>query len=304
MLSNENFTWEKAAMKLRTMLGLLLMTTAVALGSAVAKDPANSSNNYLALGDSVPFGYFVGAGYEYYYPQNFVSYADYDALGFSLTLANASCPGETTGSFLSSIAPDNGCREYRGYFPLHVTYASIHSTQYAYATGFVRLNPATPLVTIMLGADDLLLLQQECNNNPQCIENGAPQVFATAGANMAQILAGLRATGYTGPIVIVNYYSNDYSNQFDTELIAGLNQAITAPASQFGATVADVFTAFQNLASNPFAAGNTCVAGLLAAANPQTSPPTCDVHPSQLGHKVIASVIADLPQSPQRKAEK
>jgi hypothetical protein len=93
MLSNENFTWEKAAMKLRTMLGLLLMTTAVALGSAVAKDPANSSNNYLALGDSVPFGYFVGAGYEYYYPQNFVSYADYDALGFSLTLANASCPG-------------------------------------------------------------------------------------------------------------------------------------------------------------------------------------------------------------------
>lgn len=291
-------------MKLRTILGLLVMTTAIALGSAAAKDPANSANNYLALGDSVPFGYFEGAGYEYYYPQNFVSYGDYDALTFSLTLANASCPGETTSSFLSSTAPDNGCHEYRSLFPLHVPYASILSTQYAYATGFLRLNPATPLVTIMLGADDLLLLQQQCNNNPQCIENGAPQVFATAEANMAQILAGLRATGYAGPIVIVNYYSNDYSNHFDSELILGLNQAITAPASQFGATVADVFTAFEDLASNQFAMGNTCLAGLLAAANPQTSPPTCDVHPSQLGHKVIASVIANLPQSPQRKAGK
>ncbi len=291
-------------MKSRRIFGVLLIVAFSTLGFAAAKDGANNSNGYLALGDSVPFGYFEGAGYEYYYPQNFVSYADYDALTSSLNLANASCPGETTSSFLSAVAPDNGCREYRGLFPLHVPYASIHSTQYAYATGFLRLNPSTPLVTIMLGADDLLLLQQECNNDPTCIENGAPQVFATAEANMAQILAGLRATGYAGPIVIVNYYSNDYSNHFNTELIARLNQAITAPASQFGATVADVFTAFEDLASNQFAMGNTCVAGLLAAANPQTSPPTCDVHPSQVGHKVIASVIANLPQSPQHKGTK
>jgi lysophospholipase L1-like esterase len=292
-------------MKLRTTLLVLLMISGLTFGYAVAKDPASGTNNsYLALGDSVTFGYIVNAGYEYYYPANFVAYGDYDGLTFGLNLVNSSCPGETTGSFLSFAAPDNGCHEYRANFPLHVVYASLHSPQYAFATGFLRLNPATPLVTIMLGANDLFLLEEQCNGNPQCILAGAPQVFATAEANMAQILAGLRGTGYTGPIIIVNYYSNDYSNQFDTELIAGLNQAITAPASQYGAVVADVFTAFQNAASNQFAQGNTCVAGLLNPNNPQTSPPTCDVHPSQLGHKLISSVIAGLPQSPHNKAGK
>ncbi len=289
-------------MKSRTLV-VVLISLSLAAGSALAKDPANnSSNNYLALGDSVTFGYIENAGYEYYYPQNFVSFADYDSLGFSLNLANGSCPGETTGSFLSSTAPDNGCRQYRANFPLHVVYASLHSTQYAYATGYLRLNPQTLLVTIMLGANDLLLLEQQCEGNPQCIEAGLPQVYATAEANMTQTLAGLRATGYNGAIVIVNYYSPDYTNQLDTQAIAGLNQAISAPASQYGAAVADVFTAFQNAASNQFAMGNTCVAGLLVAANPQTSPPTCDIHASQLGHKLIASVIANLPQSPHGKA--
>ncbi len=292
-------------MKLRARVVVSLVFLFLGAGWAVATDPANnSSNNYLALGDSVTFGYIENVGYEYYYPQNFVSFADYDSLGFGLNLANASCPGETTGSFLSATAPDNGCREYRAAFPLHVVYASLHSTQYAYATGYLRLNPQTQLVTIMLGANDLLLLEQQCDGNPQCIEAGLPQVYATAEANMTQTLAGLRATGYGGAIVIVNYYSPDYTNQLDTQAIAGLNQAISAPAQQFGASVADVFTAFQNAASNQFAMGNTCVAGLLVAANPQTSPPTCDIHASQLGHKLIASVIANLPQSPQRKSSK
>ena len=241
-------------MKFR-MLGVLLMSLLVALGSAAAKDVGSNSESYLALGDSVPFGYIEEADYEYYYPANFVSYSDYLSgyLGGGWVVVNASCPGETTSSFLSPLAPDNGCHQYRSYFPLHETYASIHSTQYTFATGFLRLNLATtPLVTIMLGVDDLLLLEEQCNGNPQCIENGLPEAYATAEANMTQILAGLRGTGYMGSIVIVNYYSPDYSNQFDTQAIPGLNQAITAPAQQYGADVADVFTAFQSAASNQF----------------------------------------------------
>ena len=141
----------------------------------------------------------------------------------------------------------------RCYFPLHVVYGSIKGTQLAFATGFLQRSSNTQLVTIAVGGDDLLLLQQQCNDDPTCIENGAPQVFATVEANMQTILAALRATGYTGPIILVNYYSPDYSNQFDTELVAGLNQAMTAPAPAYGAVVADVFSAFQAAASNRFA---------------------------------------------------
>ena len=283
-------------MKVRLIFSVCMMIALLALGSASAKNPAGSSNDYLALGDSVPFGYIDQAGYEYYYPTNFVAYADYAGLTLSLNLADGACPGETTSSFLSSTGPDNGCRPYRLAFPLHVVYPSLRSTQLAFATSFLQQHPGTPLVTIMLGANDLFLLEQECNYDPTCIENGTPQVLATAEANMNTILATLRGTGYNGAIIVVNYYSLDYSNQFVTGLTQALNQAISAPAPAYGAVVADVFSAFYAAASNPFAAGNTCVAGLLNASNPPTSPPSCDVHPSQSGHKLIARVIAGVYQ--------
>ncbi len=283
-------------MRVRSIFSFFLLIALFALGSASAKDPAGSSTDYLALGDSVPFGFIDQAGFEYYNPTNFVAYADYAGLTLSLNLVNAACPGETTSSFISSTGADDGCRFYRSLFPLHVVYGSAKSTQLTFATGFLKRHSDTQLVTISLGANDLFLLEQACNDDPTCIALGAPQVFATAEANMQTILAALRGTGFTGTIVIVNYYSLDYSNQFETELTVGLNQAITAPAGTYGAVVADVFSAFQAATSNPFAAGNTCVAGLLNASNPPTSPPSCDVHPSQSGHKLIAQVVTGVGQ--------
>ncbi len=279
-------------MKNRLIWMVCSLITLFAIGSASATQPAGSPNNYLALGDSIVFGYITEAGYDYYYPTNFVGYGDWDSLALGLNLANGGCPGETTGSFLSRTAPDNGCRAYRALFPLHVIYPSVNATQLTYATTYLKQHTSVALVTIQLGANDILLLEEQCNNDPTCIANGAPQVFATAEANMTTSLAALRATGYSGPIIVLNYYSPDYSNQFDTEITEGLNQAITAPAPAYGAVVADVFSAFEAASSNPFAGGQTCVAGLLAPANPQTSPPTCDDHPSQYGHKLMAQVVA------------
>ena len=158
---------------------------------------------------------------------------------------------------------------------------------------------APAVVTLQLGSNDVLLLIQACNNDPQCISQGLPGVLATAGANMATVLAGLRATGYSGAIVIVNYYSTDYTNQMITQITSALNEAITAPAHLFGAGVADVFTAFQ--AASQQAGGRTCVAGLLNS-KPGFNPMVCDIHPSQSGQKLIAQVIASLQQSAARKS--
>jgi lysophospholipase L1-like esterase len=278
-------------MKLRTILGVLLMTSLLALGSATAKDPTNNSGEYLALGDSAVFPFLQGAGYEYFYATNFVGYADWTGLGLGLTMTNASCPGETTGSYLSFYVYDNGCLYYRLLFPLHVVYGPVESTQSDFATAFLEQHSDVALVTIQLGANDLSLLEQRCKGNKQCIEDGAPQVFAKAEANMKTALAQLRDTGYSGPLVIVNYYSVDYTNQFLTQLIIGLNQAITAPAPAYGAVVADVFSAFKAAAMPPPARGDTCKAGLLNGSNPWTDPPTCDIHASQSGHKLITQTI-------------
>ena len=114
-------------------------------------------------------------------------------------------------------------------------------------------------------------------------------LLATVESNMQTILADLRAGGFYGAIVITNYYSLDYSDIPGTALTAALNQAIEAPASAYGAVVADLFTAFKTVAVRTAFGGKTCNTGLLnASAQNQL---LCDVHPSQSGHELIAKTI-------------
>jgi lysophospholipase L1-like esterase len=282
-------------MKLRGFVSVFVVVFALLLGSASAQ-----SGSYLGLGDSVTFGFINFAGFEYVNAQNFVGYPDWTTIALGFTEANAACPGETTGSFISTQAPDNGCREYRSLAPLHVNYGSAQ-TQLQYALNYLPQHGNTALVTIELGANDVLLLEQNCNNNPQCIQSGLPGVLATAGANMATILAALRADGYLGPILVANYYSTDYSNQTLTQITLALNAAVTAPAPLFGAQVVDVFSAFQ-AATQPVG-GRTCVAGLLNPA-PGFNSLACDVHPSQSGQKLIAQTVVNTFLAASSKAKK
>src|SRR5262249_40415760 len=160
------------------------------------------------------------------------------------------CPGETSGSFLSVSAPDDGCRTFKFLAPLHLNYSS---TQGQYARSFLKNRPETRLVTVMLGANDLFLLQENCANDPTCIGAGLPGVLNAVGTNVATILGQIRSSGYKGIIVVVNYYSTDYSDVFFTQITQQLNQTLAAAAQAGGAVVADVFTAFQIVASNPLA---------------------------------------------------
>jgi lysophospholipase L1-like esterase len=310
-------------MRMRRDFSILMMIGLVALGAASASDvpgipkvnvPANAgpsvaanaglssagsmvdslvpaANPYLGLGDSVPFGFINQAGFEYYNPENFVGYPDWTGIVLGLSTANAACPGETTGSFLSSNAPDLGCRLYRSVTHLHVDYGSA-STQMQYAINFLQEHGDTALVTVQVGSNDVGLLEIACNYDPTCIAKGIGQVYAQVATNMATILGNLRGTGYRGAIVIVNYYSTDYSDSDVTAIIYGLDQAMAAPAPIYGAAVADVFTAFQ-AASAP-AGGKTCVAGLLNPKNNPQTPLQCDGHPSQSGHKLITKTILQL----------
>lgn len=272
--------------RLASFLSLVLLVCSV--GSAVAEEGEDA--RALALGDSVVFGFITQAGHEYVNARNFIGSPEYLAGMLDLDVTNAGCPGEATTSFLSPTGADHGCRAFRAAFPLHVAY---NSTQLAFATSFLMHHRHVRLVTIGIGANDLFILEDACaaSPNPQlCIEAGLPALLATLGSNMATILADLRATGFGGVIVIVNYYSLDYSDPAGTGLTELLNQAITAPAKAYGAIVADVFTAFQKVAANPVLGGKTCNAGLLNV-DPQNQA-LCDVHPSQSGQRLIAKTIA------------
>jgi lysophospholipase L1-like esterase len=272
-------------MKLLRMFPLAWLAAALGIGGMAAAD---ERSEVLVLGDSVAYAYIASAGFEYLNPENFVGFANRLDDTFK-NAADGGCPGETTGSFLSSTAPDNGCRAFRAHFPLHVTYGS---TQLDFATTYLKRHRDVRLVTITLGANDGFLLEGACASQPDptaCIEAGLPTLLATVERNMQTILADLRATGFGGTIVITNYYSLDYSNAAATGLTELLNGAISAPAVTYGAVVADLFTAFKNVASAPAFGGNSCNAGLLNASVQNQF--LCDVHPSQSGHQLIAKAI-------------
>jgi len=272
----------------RPFMILSVLLIALAMSAALhanGRASDESQRTYLALGDSVAFGFIDHAGYAYLNPTNFIGYPEYVGEALELKTANAACSGETTGSFLVAGAPDDGCREYRGLAPLHVPYAS---TQAQYALTYLVNHPDTSLVTIDLGANDIFLLQAACNSDSTCIANGLPQLLTQIYINLTTILSGIRHAGYTGIIVVVNYFALDYRDLASTEITVALNQSLAAAAQANGALVADVFTAFQKFATTT-ANGATCKAGLLNASVLDQF--TCDVHPSQSGQKLIARTV-------------
>ncbi len=266
-----------------TTVSALLVVLAVAALHA-ADNPLGRP--YLALGDSITFGFITNAGFAYLNPDNFIGFPNYLSQRIRLEAVNASCPGETTGSFLSASEPDNGCRFYRSLVPLHVAYSS---TQADFAVAFLGAHPDLKLLTIGLGANDVLLLQARCANDFSCIENDLPQVLAGVTTNLQDILANLRSTGFKGTIVVVNYYSLDDTDANVTTIFHALNEAIATAAARERLPIADVFTAFQNAAM--VAGGHACNAGLLNAS-PQNQF-VCDIHPSQSGQALIARTIAE-----------
>ena len=238
---------------------------------------------YLALGDSVPFGFIGNAPSLYPDPDNFVGYPDLLADDWDLRLVNASCPGETTASFIDADAQSNGCANsldpsglgYRDRFPLHEDY---EGSQLDYALEVLRTSPRVRLVTVQVGANDLFL----CLGVGQCTTPAEVQDMADqVEENLDVILATLRDEGaYQGRIVVLNYYALDYANAVEMLFVEPLNDAIAAAADGNSAIVADAFDAFESPALE--AGGSSIAAGLLYPA---------DVHPTDEGHRLLARAV-------------
>ena len=262
-----------------------LLSAVLLFGAAAI--PASASNlsqglSYLALGDSVPFGFNplvdpsnVG---------NFTGYPEIVAQRLHLKDVNATCPGEATGGFLSLTGTDNVCRPYRSAFPLHVSYST---SQIDYAMAYLRSHPRTRLVTLTLGANDFFRYQKDCAVAPTfgtCVL-GLGGVLAVMQANLNTILGDIRATGYTGLIVGVTYYSLSYSDPASVGGALALNAPMVAAAAAHGALIASGFDAWAPVAAG--AGGDSCAAGLLIALGDGT----CDVHPTPLGRDLLASAV-------------
>jgi lysophospholipase L1-like esterase len=279
-------------------LPLALLLLAPLAGCASAADPGEPTGStssaltpgapYLALGDSIAFGFNPLLPYTPPFTQ-FVGYPESTGTAEGLSVTNAACPGETSGSFLDPTQPDNGCHSAPFYFDqgLHVAYGTATS-QMEYATNFLVNNPSTDLVTIDIGGNDLLLVQNACGMGTTadtCIAEALPGTLAAYAGNLGNILGGLRATGYNGLIVVLTQYATNYQDETQLAALTPLNSEATSVAALHGALVADGYGAF--LAASLSTLGNPCTAGLLIVLPDGT----CNVHPSPAGRQVLTNAV-------------
>jgi lysophospholipase L1-like esterase len=289
--------------------GVALTATLIgpALGSAtkhpkpVKKDPpVVAGSRYLALGDSVSFGYRESNAIpkpKPTKPKSIIGYPEDVAANLGLKLTNAACPGETSASFINTAAQSNGCENtysssgpvaggYRTIYPLHAKYKNAKQSQLAFAEAFLKKHPGTRLVTFMIGANDGFICIQQTTDGCQ---SEFADLQKTITKNVSKILKGLRKTAhYRGQIALLTYYSTNYSDFLSTFESNGLNDALEKAAKPYDVRIADGFGQFKKDARQ--AKGDTCTAQLLT----QLSAPdqgTCGVHPSLAGQALLAQAV-------------
>jgi lysophospholipase L1-like esterase len=245
---------------------------------------------YLALGDSLAFGY-QQAKFEHLFPNEDpaafdTGYVDDFAHALQmrdprLEVVNDGCPGETTDSFIE------GPCQYQLSFPLHHPYSGgPSSSQLSDALAVLAahrqfVNP----ITIDIGANDALHVVGECLQQPACVAERAPALLAHVAANLALILSDLRKAAPRAKIVVLGLY-NPLGPQIpgSDQLTEKLNEAMAQDAAAVGARFANPLPVF-----NPPGEAEQPTLCLLTniCAEPK------DIHPTDTGYTVLGGMILE-----------
>jgi lysophospholipase L1-like esterase len=265
------------------------------LTSCGSRDPKTGATGgiYLALGDSLAFGYRPAGARpapDYHDPASFVGYPEIVGAALKLRVVNASCPGETIASMISTTAPSYGCEStarqpggYRTAFPLHIRYSG---SQLAFAVGYLEHHrDQVRLVTIDIGANDVgvcvAITVDKCGSTTD-----QRSLEYEIGSGLEQIYRSIRDTaGYHGRIVAVTYYPDNFNIHAEVQIAQALNRIVVDVTGPFGGRIADGYSVFEK--ASRAAGGNPCDAGLLVAL-PGGS---CDQHPSARGQRLLASAV-------------
>jgi lysophospholipase L1-like esterase len=172
-------------------------------------------------------------------------------------------------------------------WPLHEKYKDKTSKngQLATAVKYLKAHPNTRLVSLMIGANDAFLCQEK-GGCTTLQEFG--KVITRISKNVTHTLKTIRGKAhYTGQLVIVQYYSLDYSNSIDTLQSTSLNSAMESAAKPFHVRIANSFALFKKAAAQ--AGGDVCKAQLLTQLKDGMTP--CGVHPSVSGQALLAQAV-------------
>jgi lysophospholipase L1-like esterase len=265
-----------------------------AVGGTYLGLPVTPGSGYVALGDSVTFGYKesqVVPTPDYTNAANFPNYPQMLGQELHLTVANLACPGETSSSLIDTSAVSNGCentlgdptQSYRGQFPLHYSYTG---SQLSAAVAYIEANPNVRLVSLMIGANDVFVCQAQTSDGCASTKEKL-QTAALIAKNVGTILSTIRNTAhYTGQIAIVNYYSLDYANSSDNQESQLGNTVVDLAAAPYHVVDADGYGTFGTASVD--SGNDPCTAGLLTQLG---APGSCGIHPSFAGQALLAQSL-------------
>jgi lysophospholipase L1-like esterase len=271
------------------LAGLLLAASA----SAAKPEPAvTPGSRYLALGDSISFGYQepqVVPKPDYSKASNFLGWPEHTGRALHLRVVNPSCPGETSASLIDTSAQAYGCENtagnknisYRKFYPLHVKYSG---SQLSFAVSYLRKHPKTRLVSLMIGVNDLFLCQATTSDG--CVSE-VQATYKKVARNVKRILAAVRQkAGYRGQIVLMRYYSLKYGADPLAPVVRGLNTTVFNAAKPYRVRVADGYGEFRQATRH--SGNDSCAAGLLTQLG---EPGKCGVHPSWSGQGLLSQAL-------------
>jgi lysophospholipase L1-like esterase len=274
-----------------TVLGFTGALIGGGTGRAAGPIAGPPAKYYLAMGDSVTFGYqqgkvaaiakasgtvdpsLINTGFT----DNF--YKMLWAVDPGIQMVNLGCPGATSTDMVSTP----GCKSYP--FPLHSGYTT---SQLQAAAAFLQAHPGqVSPITVNAGPNDVLQLVASCGGlgNIACVAAGLPAVLGLLAKNLGTMLGTLRAAAPGAEIIVLTTY-NPYSaaDPSTNALAVGFNQVISQVAAATGAYVADIFTPINLAQPQP----QTLCALLLICTALQ------DIHPSDAGYLVIAKAVWDV----------
>jgi lysophospholipase L1-like esterase len=262
-------------------LSLVLLFTcapAIMASSSRAQRPnhmfalVGPKQHYLALGDSLAFGFQPDLNFSSGYVNDY--YSNLKGHGVK-SLANMACPGETSVTFLNGKCPYTYLRK----FPYAGPQLDAALDYLAFYAG--RVSP----VTLDIGSDDV----KGDINTKTCVVNETQfqADLATLDRNLTQtILPQLHAAlivhgQLTGDLVMMNYY-DPYQNICPNSMAftETINQHLASDVSPFG-TMVDVFIAFGGSTTpNPRICSYTWMCSIFQ-----------DIHATSRGYRVIAATF-------------
>ncbi len=245
---------------------------------------ARSPSYYLALGDSIGYGFQTSKALAGLPPSAFdTGYVDVVASRLrhaerALQVVNYSCPGESTRTI------SRPCIWRASGHALHDDYPG---PQLRAGLRFLRHHAdQVRLITITLGGVDVDDFLTTCAaGDLACLQAGAPAAIAAYAVRMRTILARLRAAAPHATLVAVGFYDPNITQlAFADPLFAQLDTALQKVGETTGARFADVMPWFNPPSDE---AATLCRLTLLCADG--------DAHPSDPGYRVIAErVLAAL----------